>query len=169
MQVLIIAPTPYFSDRGCHIRIASEIQELLAAGHQATVYTYPLGRDVGAADIVRVRPVPWYRRTDAGPNWHKFYLDIMLLWKILRTARARQFNLIHAHLHEGGVIGWIVARRWRLPLVVDLQSQLSEELTNYGWCPKPVRWLVNQVEKFILQRADWVYVSSPRALALLKR
>lgn len=165
----MIAPTPYFSDRGCHIRIAEELQALYAAGHSAVVYTYHLGRDVGPAPIQRTRRLPWYRKTSAGPSWHKFYLDLILLVKILRTTRRGEFDIIHAHVHEGAAVG-IIAGWWlKLPVVADVQSQLTEELKLYGWSVPGLRQLAHWVEGWIVRHADWVYVSSPHALELLQQ
>lgn len=166
--MLVIAPTPYFSDRGCHIRIAEELQCLYAAGHTAVVYTYHLGRNVGPAPIHRHRRIPWYHKTSAGPSWHKFYLDALLVFKILRTVRRGQFDIIHAHLHEGVAIGWLVARWFHLPLVADLQSQLTAELKSYGWTLPGLARLVRWCEGSLVKRADWIFVSAPQALTLLQ-
>ena len=43
----MIAPTPYFSDRGCHVRIYEEAKALKARSHEVVIVTYHLGRDVG--------------------------------------------------------------------------------------------------------------------------
>lgn len=164
MNILVIAPTPYFSDRGCHIRILEEAKALQTLGHTPTIYTYHLGRTPRAIPVVRSARVAWYKKTAAGPTWFKPVLDVLLLWKILRTTRRGQFQIIHAHLHEGGVIG-LVARWWlRCPLVLDLQSELVNELRSYGWL-KHGGGLVRWFETWLVRRANWVVVSSDRAAA----
>ncbi|GAH30553.1 unnamed protein product [marine sediment metagenome] len=45
-NILVIAPTPFFADRGCHIRILEEIRALQKLGNKVTLYTYGLGRDM---------------------------------------------------------------------------------------------------------------------------
>ena len=45
-RILMIAPTSFFSDYGGHIRILEEAQVLQKLGHQVTIVTYYLGRDL---------------------------------------------------------------------------------------------------------------------------
>lgn len=168
MRVLIIAPTPYFSDRGCHIRIFEEWRALVAAGHAATVYTYHLGRDVGPGKIQRIKSVDSYRKTSAGPAWTKLYLDWLLYRKIRQSVRPGEFDIIHAHLHEGTAIGWLVAHWLKIPLVADWQSVLTEELKSYHWLPFGLRHIVQWFEGWLGRKADWIFVSAPRALDILR-
>ena len=45
MKVLMIAPTQFFADRGCHIRILEEIRALKRLGHKLELLTYHSGED----------------------------------------------------------------------------------------------------------------------------
>ena len=56
---LMIAPTSFFLDYGCHIRILEEARALLAQGLQVRIVTYYLGRNLPGLDIVRCAPTPW--------------------------------------------------------------------------------------------------------------
>ena len=38
-HVLVVAPTPFFSDRGCHVRIIEEIRAAEREGYRATLNT----------------------------------------------------------------------------------------------------------------------------------
>ena len=42
-RVLMIAPTSFFADYGCHVRIYEEVRILQQLGHQVTVVTYRTG------------------------------------------------------------------------------------------------------------------------------
>src|SRR5436305_543957 len=95
-RVLMIAPTPFYTDRGCHVRIAGEARALRRLGHEVTVCTYHNGRDLADLDIRRIRRVPWYRKTSAGPSLHKPYLDVMLAALTRRVAREMRPDVIHA-------------------------------------------------------------------------
>src|SRR5665647_3537086 len=89
----MIAPTPYFADRGCHVRIYEEARALTKLGHEVCIVTYHLGRDMPGVRVVRTAVVPWYSKLEAGPSWHKPYLDLLLLWKAVTEARS-----FHPHL-----------------------------------------------------------------------
>jgi hypothetical protein len=114
MKILIIAPTPFFADRGTHIRILEEALALEKRGHNLTIATYHIGKDIdnrinSNIDIRRIRRlIFWYKKLEAGPDWQKIILDFMLIRKVFYLARTQKPEIIHAHLHEGVLIGWIV-------------------------------------------------------------
>ena len=133
LRILMIAPTPYFSDRGCHVRIYEEAKALVARGHQVRVVAYGLGRDLAPVPVDRIPPLPWYRKQEAGPSWHKPYLDLLLFFKAFSVARWFKPHLVHGHLHEGALVGWTVARPLGVPLLFDYQGSLSGESLNHGF------------------------------------
>jgi glycosyltransferase involved in cell wall biosynthesis len=160
----MIAPTPYFSDRGCHVRIYEEARVLTSLGHDVCIVTYHLGRDMPGVRVVRTPHIPWYSKLEAGPSWHKPYLDFLLLCKALAEARSFRPNLIHAHLHEGTLIGSILKLLLRIPLLFDYQGSLSGESLNHEFFSstsmlmKLFKWL----EVFIDHRADLIITSSDK-------
>ena len=100
MRIMMIAPTPFFADRGCHTRIYGEITALQRLGHEVELVTYGLGRDIEGVKTVRSYNFPWYKKLTAGPSVWK----ILLLPFIYHTARKeiKRYNpdIVHAHLHE---------------------------------------------------------------------
>jgi len=129
----MLAPTPYFSDRGCHVRIYEEAGALTRLGHEVCIVTYHLGRDMPGIRVVRIPQIPWYQKLEAGPSWHKPFLDILLLFKSYVTARKFRPHLIHAHLHEGTLLGYILKLTLSMPLLFDYQGSLSGESLNHGF------------------------------------
>jgi glycosyltransferase involved in cell wall biosynthesis len=127
-RILMIAPTPFFADRGCHVRIYEEARALQALGCQVEVCTYHLGRDRPGLTTHRTPRIPWYNKLAAGFSWHKFYIDVLLAFKAWRVAHRFRPDLIHGHLHEGAVIGWAVGQALRAPVIGDFQGSLSGEL-----------------------------------------
>src|SRR3989344_8633007 len=107
MRILVIAPTPFFSDRGGHVRILEELKAVKALGHKSVVFTYHLGNDVPGFEVRRTLRIPWYTKREAGTSYHKLYLDILLFWKVLIALWREDWDLIHAHLHEGAFIAGI--------------------------------------------------------------
>jgi hypothetical protein len=161
-RILMIAPTPFFADRGCHVRILGEAKALINLGHELILCTYFLGRDVGGIPTVRTMSVPWYKKLSAGPSWHKFYIDILLLCTVVRAWRNFRADIIHAHLHEGIVIGKIASLICRVPLVADLQGSLTDELLAPKFLPNmgPLVKFVGWIEKKINQMPVHLIVSS---------
>ncbi len=136
MKVLHLAPTPFFSDRGCHIRILSILDAIQHSGGQNILCTYPLGRDLPGIDIRRIGAVIGYEKTEAGPQKGKIIADLKLLFLGLQVALKEKPDVLHAHLHEGVLIGWLIRILlfWRrIPLVADLQGGLVGELADHGF------------------------------------
>ncbi len=132
-RVLVIAPTPFFADRGCHVRIYEEVRLLQQLGMRVEVCTYHLGRDPEGIPTHRSLRVPWYRKLGPGPSWHKPYLDLLLLARTVSVARRFRPAVIHGHLHEGALIGALVAKLFRVPCIADYQGSLTREMASYGF------------------------------------
>ena len=133
--ILHIAPTPFFSDRGCHIRIEGEVRCLTKNGYNNTVCTYHHGRDVASVSTQRIKPIAAYTQTEAGPSKHKLLADWRLLWLVFNQYRKLKPLALHAHLHEGLLIGFVVKMLffWRAtPLIADMQGSLVGELESHG-------------------------------------
>ncbi|MHB8056731.1 MAG: glycosyltransferase family 4 protein [Desulfuromonadaceae bacterium] len=164
LRILMIAPTPYFADRGCHVRIYEEARALTKLGHEVCIVTYHLGRNMPGVRVVRTPNIPWYGKLEAGPSWHKPYLDILLLWKCLAEIPSFRPNLIHAHLHEGALIGAVIKLFLRIPLLFDYQGSLSGESLNHGFFRETslLVKIFKGLERFIDRRADLTVTSSAR-------
>jgi glycosyltransferase involved in cell wall biosynthesis len=140
-RILMVAPTPFFADRGCHVRIYEEARALQALGCTVEVVTYHLGNDRPGVTAHRTPRIPWYNKLSAGPSWHKLYIDVLLLGKTFAVARRFRPGVIHGHLHEGAAIGWAVSRllevvsfgRRRVPVVGDFQGSLSGEMKEHRY------------------------------------
>ena len=168
--VMMIAPTPFFADRGCHVRIYEEARALQKLGNRVIIYTYHNGRDIAGINIRRTMNIPWYKKLEAGPSFHKFYLDFLLLLKLVGPCVNGKVNIIHAHLHEGALLGKIYKKFRRIPLVFDFQGSLSSELVDHNFLRKNSfsLKLAEKVEKSINSSADAIVVSSANSANLLK-
>ena len=165
--VLHIAPTPFFADRGCHIRIRNELEVLQKQRHpvRTILCTYHLGRDVEGIDVRRIVPIPGYRKLDAGYSPFKFPADILLFFLVLKTCWREKPDILHGHLHEGGLLGWAIKTClfWRrIALIMDMQGSLSGELVSYGTLnsKQVLTRIVSRVENMICRLPDFFLCSS---------
>ncbi len=171
LRILMIAPTPYFSDRGCHVRIYEEAKALKARGHEVVIVTYHLGRDVDDIPVVRIPNIPWYCKLSAGPSWHKPYLDILLLYKAIVVAKQFKPDIIHAHLHEGAFLAAIAKRSLKAPLLFDCQGSLCGELLDHGFMKQDglLHKAFARLEAWITSQADHIVTSSTPTAELIRR
>jgi glycosyltransferase involved in cell wall biosynthesis len=169
--VLMIAPTSFFADYGCHVRIWEEAKTLKQLGHRVVMTTYHNGDDMPGLDIRRSWDVPWIKRAMVGSSRHKLYLDVALVWRTLRTALQIKPDIIHAHLHEGALIGAVVSKLLGIPLIFDYQGSLTGEMLDHGFLRRtsalhgPIRVL----ERVINSLPDAIITSSYNAAAALHR
>lgn len=170
MKILVIAPTPFFSDRGSHIRILEEARALEARGHSITIATYHIGKD--PQDFIKttiktrriIRLLFWYKKVEAGPDWQKIILNLLLIRKVFYLLRTERPDAVHGHLHEGALIGWLMKKLfWKrdFRLVVDFHGSLVREMVSHnylsmGW----LRRLFAQIERLINRCGDVAIASS---------
>jgi glycosyltransferase involved in cell wall biosynthesis len=170
MKILVIAPTPFFSDRGTHIRILEEAYALEGRGHEITLATYHIGKELpkdlhSKIDVRRIRRLLfWYKKLEAGPDWQKIILDLLLIKKVFFLARTKRPDIIHAHLHEGVLIGWLVQKMlfWRkIQLVADFHGSLTKEMVSHAYLKQSLlQKLFRAVEIWIDNMGDVAVASS---------
>jgi glycosyltransferase involved in cell wall biosynthesis len=128
VRILSLAPTSFFNDYGCHVRILEEARALQQLGHDVTVVTYFKGQDVPGLKVIRTAPTPWHRDYEVGSSRHKFAFDALLAIRLMRVLARNKFDVIHAHLHEGALIGAVIGGMFRVPVCFDFQGSLSDEM-----------------------------------------
>jgi glycosyltransferase involved in cell wall biosynthesis len=158
MKVLMIAPTPFFSDRGCHTQIYEEIKALQKLGHEIVLCTYGLGRDMPGVKTVRTVNMPWYHKLSAGPSYTKIILLPFLTFTTIKTILQFNPEIIHGHLHEGALIARFCSNFFsKKKYLFDMQGSLSGEILQHGFMKKG-----SLFHRFILfferKIANWFFV-----------
>jgi len=169
-NALMVAPTSFFADYGCHVRILAEVTNLQHLGHRVVICTYHNGDNVQGLDIRRGWGPPWIRRPVVGSSRHKLYLDLMLLWRTMQVAVAERPDVIHAHLHEGALIGTIVGRLLRIPVLFDFQGSLTAEMVDHRFLRRDSLGyrLLRRMEGQIIRWPQAVATSSYNAARVLR-
>jgi glycosyltransferase involved in cell wall biosynthesis len=165
----MIAPTSFFSDYGCSVRILEEIRALRRLGHGVTVCTYRRGQDVPGLSVRRTPGIPFREQYEVGSSPHKIAFDLLLFWTVFLEALRRRPDIIHAHMHEGALIALLVGRLLRIPMVFDFQGSLTGEMMDHKFLHRdspfyrPLRWLETVVDR----KSKVILTSSHNARDLL--
>ncbi len=165
----MIAPTSFFSDYGCSVRILEEAQVLQRLGNEVTICTYRNGQDLAGMTIRRTPGIPLREHYEVGSSPHKIAFDLLLFWTVLISAIRRRPDVIHAHMHEGALIGLVVGGLLRIPMVFDFQGSLTSEMMDHkflrreSWFYRPLRWL----EQVLDRLSSVILTSSHNARRLL--
>ncbi|WP_223921908.1 glycosyltransferase family 4 protein [Geobacter sp. AOG2] len=130
---MLLAPTPYFSDCGEHVRGYEEAKALIRCGHNVRMYTYHLGRDMPGVPTIRMPRIPWLRDLSTHVSWHNPYIDLFMSSQAFKFARTFRPHLIHAYGHEGAWIGGRLKKKLGIPLVFDYQGSLTGGMIEQGF------------------------------------
>jgi glycosyltransferase involved in cell wall biosynthesis len=168
-RVLMIAPTSFFADYGCHVRILEEARILNKMGHHVTVATYHNGDPVAGLDIRRTLSIPWRRDYEVGSSRHKVVFDGLLLATTAGLLARERFDVIHAHLHEGALLGIALGRLTHKPVVFDFQGSLTGEMVDHHFLTSNSRAYrpLLRLEGWLDRHAPAVLTSSTHAQQLL--
>ncbi len=173
LKILMIAPTSFFSDYGAHVRPYEEIIALQAQGHQVVVCTYGSGNPVPGVDIRRAK-LTGRSQVSIGSSKRKMLFDILLFFRTLWTAWSFRPDIIHAHLHEGALIGHFTRLFYPLhnaPVIFDYQGSLTAEMVDHRFMRKSSRFYkpFRLLETFIDRLSGAIIASSHNAASLLRQ
>lgn len=133
LRIMMLAPVPYFSDCGGYVRIYEEARALIRYGHQVRIVSYESGRFMPDVPIYRIKTPDWLKKLPVQSPWFRPFMDFLLMRRALKCAADFRPHLIHAHQHQGALIGGWLKKRLGIPLLFDCQGSLSEELVESGF------------------------------------
>ncbi|MFL5449320.1 MAG: glycosyltransferase family 4 protein [Gemmatimonadales bacterium] len=161
-RVLIVAPQPFYEDRGTPIAVRQVVEGLSQLGYSVDLLTYPVGSNIEVPGVRLMRtPNPLrFKSVPVGLSVKKLLLDIPLTVALLSRLRSGAYSCIHA-VEEAAFPAVLLGRHYRVPVIYDMQSSLPEQLaTHPGLGATPVRYLLEQLETWLLRRADLVVSSA---------
>jgi glycosyltransferase involved in cell wall biosynthesis len=168
-RVLMLAPTSFFADYGCHVRILEEARILQQLGHHVTITTYHNGGPAADLDIRRTLAIPWRREYEVGSSRHKIVFDALLSCKAFWLLARDRYDMIHAHLHEGALIGQALGRLFGLPMVFDFQGSLTGEMIDHHFLKQDGAFYraLLRLETWLDRSSPMIVTSSAQAAQLL--
>ncbi len=165
---------PIFGRRGCSTHVRETCLALSEAGHEVTLLCSLIGENRhGTLRIPASNGLGFLEIIEAPPNRSKkLGYDLRNLWhnvsfsqKAASLAHQRGIEAIYERFSLYSVAGVRLARRLRLPHIVEINAFLSVEQHKKIHFP----WLARWTERYIARRAQGiVVVSDPLREALLK-
>ena len=148
MKILLLAPHPFFSQRGTPLAERMLIEVLCAEGHEVEVLTFPEGEDPGIAGcrVHRVRALPGTRGVRPGFSIKKLALDSVMLGRFLALLRRGRFDVVHA-VEESAFMARIGKALFGVPYVYDMDSGLAQQMVDRFPALARVRRLLDACER----------------------
>ena len=154
LRILFLAPQPFFEVRGTPLAVRAMVRALAAQGHDIELLTYPQGDDPALPAVRHRRSLPLpVGRVRAGPSPAKLALDVPFMaeaWWRMATGR---FDVVHA-VEEAAHLAAPVARMLGLPLVVDVDSSIPDQMRESGFARRgPLLWAAQALEGHALRHS----------------
>ena len=154
MKVLVVAPHPFFQNRGTPIAVKMLLETLIDSGHQVMLLTFPEGEDVviPSCPIIRLKELSWVKGVKPGFSWKKLVYDWYLFFSLRRILQTERFDLIHAVEESVFLAAWF-GRKHNIPFIYDMDSSLPHQLGEKFAFLKLVMPLMQFFEKKVVERA----------------
>jgi glycosyltransferase involved in cell wall biosynthesis len=157
MRILLVAPQPFYSERGTPIAVKLLAETLCADGHQVDLLTYHLGRDIVCPNlrIVRCAAVPGIRDMPIGISLKKILCDVSLSLRLLQMLWTAHYDVVHAveeSLFPAALLNMFSRRR----LVYDMDSLLSEQVADKWRALRPLTFVLGAIERIAIRKCDRV-------------
>ena len=132
MNVLMIAPQPFFQPRGTPFSVLHRLRALSQLGYQIDLVTYHLGEDVhiDGVQIHRAAAVPGVKKIAIGPSRAKIFLDVQVYRRAQELLARRSYDVLHTH-EEAGFMGIRLSRKFGALHLYDMHSSLPQQLSNF--------------------------------------
>jgi len=132
MHILLLAPHPFYQERGTPIAVDLLLRALVKRGDRVDVLTYHEGedRDYGpAVTLHRIHAPRCIRNLRPGFSLKKLICDAFMAPHAMRLARTHRYDCIHA-VEESVFMARRIRRRTGIPYVFDMDSCMPRQIAD---------------------------------------
>jgi len=155
MRILVLAPHPFYQDRGTPIDVDILLRALSARpGVEIDVVVFAEGEDRRYPNVAlhRVPATPLTRGLRPGFSARKLVSDLLLFWTAWRLARRRHYDLVHAG-EEAVFVAMALRRALGIPYVYDLDSSIAQQMVEQMPRLRPLARLFDRCERAAVRSA----------------
>ncbi|MCB2225994.1 MAG: glycosyltransferase family 4 protein [Desulfarculaceae bacterium] len=147
MKILLLAPHPFYQERGTPIAVRLLATTLASQGHAVEMLCYHEGREVALPGVTlhRISPPGWVKNVPPGPSWQKIVCDLYMWPAARRLAASGGFDLVHA-VEEAAFMALRLHKLFGLPYVYDMDSCMSAQIADKFPAAKPLAGLLARLE-----------------------
>ncbi len=159
MNILLLAPQPFFQNRGTPIAVRLLSEVLAKAGHHICLLTYHEGEHVEIPNVTIHRIPAVFGLSDirTGFSFKKIICDTMMLCMCFRIVCKTRFDLVHA-VEESVFIAMFTKFFFGIPFVYDMDSSLSQQMTDKHRIFLPIRGVLESIEKIAAKYSSGIVV-----------
>ncbi|MBU4212482.1 MAG: glycosyltransferase, partial [Verrucomicrobia bacterium] len=130
MKILLLAPHPFYQERGTPIAVDLLLTVLSRRGDQVDVVTFHEGAEKTYPGVTlhRIPRLPGMRGIRPGFSFKKLVCDVFVLAKALHLAAHGHYQVVHA-VEESVFMAMLIRLCLRTPYVFDMDSSLPQQMT----------------------------------------
>jgi glycosyltransferase involved in cell wall biosynthesis len=162
VRVLVVAPQPFYQERGTPIAVRLLAETLCGLGHAVDLLVYHEGEQVEfpGLRLLRAPAPPFVRQVPIGFSWKKLACDALLTASFLRLARPGRYDVVHAVEEAVFPAAWL-RRRHRAAVVCDMDSDLVDQLVGSSKARGAFRGSLDAMMRRALGACDLVLAVCP--------
>ena len=157
MKLLVLAPQPFFQNRGTPIATLKMLHVLSADGHTIDLLTYHEGSaiDVDNCTHHRIPAAPFLKNIPPGFSLRKLCCDVVMMISVLRLCLRNRYHVVHA-VEESVYMAMVVKLFTGVPYIYDMDSSLPRQLVDQVPLSKPFRGLFRWFERLAVRHSSGV-------------
>ena len=161
-RILVIAPQPFYQDRGTPIAVLHAIRAMVQSGFWVDVATFGGGVDPDESGIRIFRAESQWSSPNLpiGLSWRKIAQHVALYRLAGNLLRQNHYDAIHA-IEESVFAARLLTRQSGTPVVYDMHSWLSDELSQLPllnhW---PARQIIRAIERKAVSKCSKIFCSA---------
>jgi glycosyltransferase involved in cell wall biosynthesis len=154
MNILFLAPQPFYEERGTPIAVDRVLRVLSAREEEVALVTYHQGsaRSYPHVQHHRAPDVPFVRRVRPGFSWEKVICDLAMLPVVAGLTFRKRYTLVHA-VEESVFMALMLKLVFRVPYIYDMDSSLSQQIGEKYPAARPLVRLLAAAEGFSIRHA----------------
>lgn len=130
MKVLVLAPHPFFVNRGTPIDVMLVLWALSTRDDvEVDCIVYPEGEDINLPHVTLHR-LPFLKKikgTRPGFSFSKIFLDIEMFFVAWKRMHSNRYDIIHAG-EESVFIAMVLKFLYKVPYIYDLDSSIAQQM-----------------------------------------
>ncbi len=130
MNILLLAPHPFFQNRGTPIDVLLVLKALSERDDiDVDIIVYPEGEDIDLPNVnlFRVPFSKWITDVRPGFSFKKLYIDFFMIFFTWRMVHKKRYHLIHAG-EESVFIAMLMKHFYKIPFIYDIDSSIAQQL-----------------------------------------
>ena len=145
MNILLLAPQPFYQDRGTPIAVKLLARSLAGQGHVVHLLVFSEGEEITIPGVTIHRHirVPGLTGIKPGLSPKKLICDFFLFLKCISLVRKYDFQIIHA-VEEAVFMALVLQKKCGIPYVYDMDSCMSAQIIDrfpgLGFARRAMQW-----------------------------